>query len=79
VATALDFGLPVAALLDLAHRAAATLTPENMLQPATSGSTSTRLQRATFAVAHAFDHDGKRVEHLRLNGVVPPATRARSR
>jgi len=62
----------------LGHRAAATLTPENMLQPATSGGSSTRLQRATFAVAHAFDHYGQMVEYLRMNGVVPPATRARS-
>jgi dienelactone hydrolase len=59
----------------LGHRAAATLTPENMLQPAGS---STRLQRATFAVAHAFDHYGQMVEYLRMNGIVPPATRARA-
>jgi dienelactone hydrolase len=60
----------------LGHRAAATLTPDNMLQPAGS---STRLQRATFAVAHAFDHYGQMVEYLRMNGIVPPATRARAR
>ncbi|HZW89915.1 MAG TPA: DinB family protein [Myxococcaceae bacterium] len=59
----------------LGHRAAASLTPDNMLQPAGS---STRLQRATFAVAHAFDHYGQMVEYLRMNGVVPPATRAQS-
>jgi len=59
----------------LGHRAAATLTPENMLEPAGS---STRLQRATFAVAHAFDHYGQMVEYLRMNGVIPPATRART-
>ena len=61
----------------LGHRAAATLTPDNMLE-APAGSASTRLQRATFAVAHAFDHYGQMVEYLRLNGIVPPATRARS-
>jgi dienelactone hydrolase/tetratricopeptide (TPR) repeat protein len=60
---------------DLGHRAAATLTPDNMLQPAGS---STRLQRAMFAVAHAFDHYGQMVEYLRMNGIIPPATRARS-
>jgi dienelactone hydrolase len=59
----------------LGHRAAATLTPENMLQPAGS---STRLQRATFAVAHAFDHYGQMVEYLRMNGIIPPATRSRA-
>ena len=60
----------------LGHRAAATLTPENMLQPAGS---STRLQRVTFAVAHAFDHYGQLVEYLRMNGIVPPASRPRAR
>jgi dienelactone hydrolase len=62
----------------LGHRAAATLTPENMLQPATPTSASTRVQRATFAVAHAFDHYGQMVEYLRMNGIIPPATRAQS-
>jgi hypothetical protein len=57
---------------ELGHRAAATLTPDNMLQPAGS---STRLQRATFAVAHAFDHYGQMVEYLRMNGIIPPASR----
>ena len=61
----------------LGHRAAATLTPDNMLEAA-PGSASTRLQRATFGVAHAFDHYGQMVEYLRMNGIVPPATRARS-
>ena len=61
----------------LGHRAAATLTPENMLQPA--GSSSTRLQRATFAVTHAFDHYGQMVEYLRMNGILPPASRAPAR
>jgi DinB superfamily len=58
----------------LGHRAAATLTPENMLQPAGS-SNSTRLYRATFGVAHAYDHYGQMVEYLRMNGIVPPASR----
>jgi dienelactone hydrolase len=61
----------------LGHRAAATLTADNMLE-APPGSASTRLQRATFGVAHAFDHYGQMVEYLRMNGIIPPATRARS-
>lgn len=61
----------------LGHRAAATLTTENMLQPAGSGN-STRLNRATFGVVHAYDHYGQMVEYLRMNGVVPPASRAKS-
>ncbi len=61
----------------LGHRAAATLTARNMLE--TPGrSKSTRLSLATFAVAHAFDHYGQMVEYLRMNGIVPPASRAKS-
>ena len=58
----------------LGHRAAASLTSENMLQ-APEGSKSVRLHRATFAVAHAYDHYGQMVEYLRMNGIVPPASR----
>lgn len=61
----------------LGHKAAVTLTPENMLQnPGTSK--STRLRLATFGVAHAYDHYGQMVEYLRMNGIVPPASRAKS-
>lgn len=59
------------------HRAAATLTTQNMLQPAEHGNSS-RLHRATFGVAHAFDHYGQMVEYLRMNGIVPPASRPKS-
>jgi hypothetical protein len=58
----------------LGHKAASTLTAENMLQGA-EGSKSARLHYATFAVAHAFDHYGQMVEYLRMNGIVPPASR----
>ena len=61
----------------LGHRAAATLTTENMLQTAEGGK-SPRLHLATFAVAHAFDHYGQMVEYLRMNGIVPPASRGKS-
>ena len=58
----------------LGHRAAASLTPENMLQPPAGGK-SARLHLTTFGVAHAFDHYGQMVEYLRMNGIVPPASR----
>jgi uncharacterized damage-inducible protein DinB len=58
----------------LGHKAAATLTDQNMFQPLGS-SGSTRLHRTAFAVAHAFDHYGQMVEYLRMNGIVPPASR----
>jgi len=61
----------------LGHKAAAALTTENMLQPA-EYSKSIRLHLATFAVAHAFDHYGQMVEYLRMNGITPPASRAKS-
>src|SRR5882762_5208386 len=46
----------------LGHRAAATLTTENMLQTP-EHSKSTRLHLATFGVAHAFNHYGQMVEY----------------
>ena len=60
----------------LGHKAAATLTTENMLQNP-GNSKSTRLRLATFGVAHAYDHYGQMVEYLRMNGIVPPASRAK--
>ena len=61
----------------LGHKAAATLTPENMVQPIRNGKT-TRLNLAAFGVAHAYDHYGQIVEYLRMNGIVPPASRPKS-
>jgi uncharacterized damage-inducible protein DinB len=61
----------------LGHNAAATLTSQNMLQNPEQ-SKSSRLHRATFGVAHAYDHYGQMVEYLRMNGIVPPASRQKS-
>jgi hypothetical protein len=61
----------------LGHRAAATLTTENMLQ-APGTSKSTRLRLAEFGVSHACNHYGQMIEYLRMNGIVPPASRAKS-
>jgi len=61
----------------LGHKAAATLSPENMLQPPGDGKSS-RLTLVTFAIAHAFDHSGQMVEYRRMNGIVPPASRTKS-
>jgi DinB superfamily len=63
----------------LGHKAAATLTAENMLQTVQLGKNpSTRLHLAEFGVAHAFDHYGQMIEYLRMNGIVPPASRPKS-
>lgn len=59
----------------LAHKAAATLTPESMLQ---SVGASTRISMATFCVGEAYNHYGQMVEYLRMNGIVPPASRDKS-
>jgi uncharacterized damage-inducible protein DinB len=61
----------------LGHKAAATFTTENMLQPV-GHNNSPRLHLATFGVAHAYDHYGQMVEYLRMNGIVPPASRGQS-
>jgi uncharacterized damage-inducible protein DinB len=60
------------------HKAVATLNESNLVQPITRKSgTTTRLFLATFAPAHAFDHYGQIIEYLRMNGIVPPASRGK--
>ena len=61
----------------LGHKAAASLTAENILQ-SPANSKSTRLRLAEFGVAHAYDHYGQMVEYLRMNRIVPPASRPKS-
>ena len=61
----------------LGHKAAATLTPENMMQPYAPGK-APRLDRTEFGVAHAYNHYGQMVEYLRMNGIVPPASRGKT-
>src|SRR5881398_1613432 len=59
------------------HKAVATLTDSNLVQPIIRNNKppTTRLFLATFAAAHAFDHYGQMIEYLRMNGIVPPASR----
>jgi uncharacterized damage-inducible protein DinB len=59
------------------HKSVATLNSSNLVEPISSGSgrPTTRLFLATFAAAHAFDHYGQMVEYLRMNGIIPPASR----
>ena len=62
----------------LGHKAAAMLNSENVVGTVTimmSPKPVSRLFVSTFAVAHAFDHYGQMVEYLRMNGIVPPASR----
>lgn len=62
------------------HRATESITVENALAPVmpaqiNSEKQSTRVQFAVDAVAHSYDHYGQMVEYLRMNGIVPPASR----
>jgi uncharacterized damage-inducible protein DinB len=62
----------------LAHRAAASLTAENIVVPVPSlngGNPSTRLREVVFEISHAENHYGQIVEYLRMNGIIPPASR----
>jgi hypothetical protein len=60
------------------HRAMATINEGNMLKPMAASPgplQKTRLQLAVDAVAHSNDHYGQMVEYLRMNGIIPPASR----
>lgn len=63
---------------EYAQRVLGTMTAENALDPVEGpyGGPSTRLGIATLAVWHASDHYGQLVVYLRMNGIVPPASRA---
>ena len=58
------------------HSAIASIDDQNMLQPlGLHLRQDTRLQLAIDAVAHSYDHYGQIVEYLRMNSIVPPASR----
>ncbi len=63
----------------IGHKAANMLTAENAVTtvsiPMMSPNPIPKLFLATFGVAHGFDHYGQVVEYLRMNGIVPPASR----
>lgn len=59
-----------------AHAAVNTITVENAFEA--MGPPQRHLTRATLAaygIAHSMDHYGQMVEYLRMNGIVPPASR----
>ncbi len=60
------------------HKAIATINEKNLVEPLKSPfgeGKVTRLSVATSVTAHGFDHYGQMVEYLRMNGIVPPASR----
>jgi uncharacterized damage-inducible protein DinB len=60
------------------HRAIQTVNDKNLVElvrsPFGEGKV-TRLGLATSVAGHGFDHYGQMVEYLRMNGIVPPASR----
>ena len=60
------------------HKAIETINDKNLVEtvksPFGEGSV-TRLGLATSVAWHGFDHYGQMVEYLRMNGIVPPASR----
>lgn len=58
------------------HKAIATITPQNQVEPVTvEWGKSTRLALASMCAWHGFDHYGQMAIYLRMNGIVPPASR----
>jgi hypothetical protein len=60
------------------HKAAGSVNETNQVTPIKSpfgDGNATRLGLAVGAVGHSFDHYGQMVEYLRMNGIVPPASR----
>jgi uncharacterized damage-inducible protein DinB len=60
------------------HRAMAAINDADLLEAMSacpSPKQTTRLQLAEDVVAHSYDHYGQMVEYLRMNGIVPPASR----
>ena len=62
------------------HQSMVTITSENAVAPVFPGRVdtarqNTRVQFAVDAVTHSYDHYGQMVEYLRMNNIVPPASR----
>jgi uncharacterized damage-inducible protein DinB len=60
-----------------AHAAVGSITLQNafLATPGPEMYKGTRASMAAFAIAHSQDHYGQMVEYLRMNGIVPPASR----
>lgn len=58
------------------HKVFGGITAEKALEPMKMGnSTGTRLGFAVMTVSHVNDHYGQCVVYLRMNGIIPPASR----
>lgn len=56
----------------LAHAYVDSITPENAFVMTANG---TRAGLASLGIAHVMDHYGQMVVYLRMNGIIPPASR----
>jgi len=64
----------------LGHKALSTVTAENevaLLDKPVLPFLNTRLAIANIGTFHPMDHYGQMVEYLRMNGIIPPASRPR--
>lgn len=65
-----------------AHKAVATVNEKNVTEiltfPFAKDSKMTRFSAANIMTWHSFDHYGQMVVYLRMNGIVPPASRPKS-
>ena len=62
----------------LGHRVLSTITAENQVAPLDKPIfpfLSTRMAVASIGMWHPMDHYGQMVEYLRMNGIIPPASR----
>ena len=59
------------------QKALSSVTAQNQMDQIDSpfGRKVSRLSLASFAIAHPMDHYGQMVVYLRINGIVPPASR----
>jgi|SRR5689334_5585924 len=61
-----------------AHKGMTSISQQNLVEPIKSpfgSGTTTRLGLANLTIGHCFDHYGQMVEYLRMNGIIPPASR----
>jgi uncharacterized damage-inducible protein DinB len=59
-----------------ARQATDTMTPENAFQEIEErDGTNTRASITAFSIGHTENHYGQMIEYLRMNGIIPPASR----
>jgi uncharacterized damage-inducible protein DinB len=59
-----------------AHQATETITPENAFVVVDErDGTNTRASITAFSIGHTENHYGQMIEYLRMNGIIPPASR----